>query len=63
MYTFYDQKSTEIEINIGRRQKQVTDVYVHLLKALSSKKARQKGYFKDFIPWTYFRDFTVYTKI
>ena len=34
-YTFYYDKSTEIEINIGRRQKQVIDVYVHLLKAPS----------------------------
>ena len=32
MYIFYYQKSMEIEINIGRQQKQVTDVYVHLLK-------------------------------
>ena len=32
MCSFYDQKSTEIEINIGRQQKQVIDVFVHLLK-------------------------------
>ena len=32
MYIFYYQKSMEIEINIGRQQKQVIDVYVHILK-------------------------------
>ena len=38
MYTFYYQKSTEIEINIGRQQKQVINVYLHLLKAPSSNR-------------------------
>ena len=32
MYIFYYQKSMEIEINIGGQQKQVIDVYVHILK-------------------------------
>ena len=31
MHISYYQKSMEIEINIGRQQKQVIDVYVHLL--------------------------------
>ena len=33
MYIFYYKKPIEIEINIRRQQKQVIDVYVHLLKA------------------------------
>ena len=63
MYTFYYQRSTEIEINIGRQQKQVTDVYVQLLKAPHRIEAYLKGSLKDCILWTYFRNFTVYTKI
>ena len=60
MYTFYYQKSTEIETNIGRQQKQVVDVYLHLLKFPPWIEAHQKDSLKDFIPWTYFR---LYTKI
>ena len=63
MYSFYYQKLTEIEINIGRQQKQVIDMYVHLLKPLTRIEAHQKGSLKGFIPWTYFRNFTVFTKI
>ena len=63
MYTFYYQRSTKIEINIGRQQKQVTDVYVQLLKAPRRIEAYLKGSLKDRILWTYFRNFTVYTKI
>ena len=63
MYTFYYQKSTEIEINIGMRQKQVIYLYVHLIKPPLSTEAHQKGSLKGFIPWIYFRGFTVYTKL
>ena len=55
--------STEIEINIGRQQKQIIDVYVHLLKAPPRIEAHQKGFLKEFISWTYFRGLTAYTKI
>ena len=55
--------STEIEINIERQQKQIIDVYVHLLKAPPRIEAHQKGFLKDFISWTYFRGLTAYTKI
>ena len=57
MYTFYYQKPTEIEINIERRQKQVIDVYLHLLKAPSSKRSRPKRLFERFYPMDLFSGF------
>ena len=58
MYTFYYQKSTEIEINIGRWQKQVIDMYVHLLKALSwNRRSPPKRLFERFYPMDLFSKF------
>ena len=58
MHTFYCQKSTEIEINIGRRQNQVIDVYVHVLKAPSLNRSPPKMLFEwsypmDLLSWFY----------
>ena len=63
MFPFYFQKSTEIDINIGRQQKQVIDVYIHPLKAPPRIEAHQKGSLNDFIAWTSFWSFMVYPKI
>ena len=57
MYTFYCQKSTEIEINIGRQQKQVIDAYVHLLKAPSLNRSPPKRLFERFYPMDPFLGF------
>ena len=63
MYTSYRQKSTEIEINIEMRQKQVINTYVHLLKAPFSKRIPPKSLFERFYPMDLFWGFTLYTKI
>ena len=57
MFTFYYQKSIEIEINIEMQQKQVTDVYLHLLKAPSPKRNPPKRLFERFYPMGLFSAF------
>ena len=57
MYTFYYQRSTKIEINIGRQQKQVTDVYVQLLKTPSSNRSLPKRIFERLYPMDLFSQF------
>ena len=57
MYTFYYQKSTEIEIDIGKQQNQVIDVYVHLLKAAFSNRSPVKRLFERFYPMDLFSGF------
>ena len=64
MYTFYNQKSTEIEIDIKRQQKQVIDVYVHQLKAPSSNKSPPKRLFERFYFMNLFSEFSgIYKKL
>ena len=63
MYTFYYQKSAEIEINIGKQQKQV-DVYVRLLKVPESNRIPPKRLFKRFYPMDLFSGFCcIYRKL
>ena len=57
MYSFYYQKSTEIEINIGRQQKQVIDMYVRLLKPPYSNRSPPKRLFERFYPMDFFSEF------
>ena len=47
---FITKNATQIEINIGRQQKQVIDTYVHLLKALFLKGSPPKRLFLRFYP-------------
>ena len=57
MYTFYYQKSTEIEINIGRWQEQVIDVYLDLLKTPFRNTRPPKRLFERFYPINLFSGF------
>ena len=54
--------STEIEINARGQQKQIIDVYVHLLKAPSSNRIPPKRLFDRFYPMDLFSLFCcIYT--
>ena len=46
-----------IEINIGRQQKQVTDVYLHLLTVPFSNRSPPKKLFERFYPMVLFSGF------
>ena len=48
---------------LGRNKNKLLMCMYTYGKPPPGKEAQQKGSLKDFIPWIYFRQFTVYTKI